>query len=149
MVLLELNEIHKAYGPEIVLEDISFILRMREKVGLIGPNGAGKTTLLRIIMGSEEFERGEVVKFKKDIGYLTQDPSFSSGNTLFEEMSEVFSHLKVMQKDLSELERKMALFASDEEKLSEVMAEYGRLVEEYDVKGGYTYEHRIEMVLSG
>ncbi len=151
MVLLELNEIHKAYGPEVVLEDISLILRRGEKVGLIGPNGAGKTTLLRIIMGSEEFERGEVVKFKKDmtIGYLTQDPSFSSGNTLFEEMSKVFSHLKVMQKDLSKLERRMALFASNEEKLSEVMAEYGRLVEEYDVKGGYTYEHRIETVLSG
>jgi ABC-type cobalamin/Fe3+-siderophores transport system ATPase subunit len=39
------------YGRRIVLENLSFVLRSGDYVGIVGPNGAGKTTLLRAILG--------------------------------------------------------------------------------------------------
>jgi cobalt/nickel transport system ATP-binding protein len=52
MALINLEHIHFAYyGSRPVLQDCSFQLHERERVGLIGPNGSGKTTLFHIIMG--------------------------------------------------------------------------------------------------
>lgn len=64
----------KAYGENLLFEDLNFSLPQGGIVGVIGPNGAGKTTLFRMIMGLEKadsgtFEVGETVKFS----YVTQD----------------------------------------------------------------------------
>src|SRR5690554_6743253 len=49
-------------GEHRVLEDVSFVLRRGEAVGIIGPNGAGKSTLLRIISGISHPTSGKVFR---------------------------------------------------------------------------------------
>ena len=51
MILLTLTDIRKHFGPEPVLDGVSFDLRPGERAGLVGPNGTGKTTLMKIIAG--------------------------------------------------------------------------------------------------
>ena len=58
--LIEGQKIRKAYGLQVVLENLSFLVTEKQKVALIGRNGAGKSTLLKIIMGTEQEDAGEV-----------------------------------------------------------------------------------------
>ncbi len=72
-VVIEANNISKAYDDKLLFENLSFSLPPAGIVGIIGPNGAGKTTLFRLITGQEQpdngdFRVGETVK----LGYVDQ-----------------------------------------------------------------------------
>ncbi len=58
--VLEVNDIHKAYGDNKVLNGISFKVNKEDKIAIIGGNGVGKTTLVEIIMGNLEPDSGSV-----------------------------------------------------------------------------------------
>ena len=56
--VIEASGVTKAYGENLLFEDLSFMLPPAGIVGIIGPNGAGKTTLFRMIMGAEKPDKG-------------------------------------------------------------------------------------------
>ena len=58
MILLNVQSVVKHFGPEPVLDGVTFEVRPRERIGLVGPNGAGKTTLLKIVAGQEQADAG-------------------------------------------------------------------------------------------
>lgn len=58
--LIQVKGIRKTYGKQVVLDDISFVMREGQKIALIGRNGAGKSTLLKILIGEEERDGGEI-----------------------------------------------------------------------------------------
>jgi len=58
--LLAVHGLAKSYGPRRVLDEVSFIVRPGEVLGLIGPNGAGKTTLFECLAGVLSADQGEV-----------------------------------------------------------------------------------------
>jgi ATPase subunit of ABC transporter with duplicated ATPase domains len=71
--VIEVKAVSKAFGDNLLFEDLTFNLPPAGIIGIIGPNGAGKTTLFRLIMGMEKpdsgtFSVGETVK----IGYVDQ-----------------------------------------------------------------------------
>ena len=75
--MVSIHGLSKYYGKQILLEDASFSLHDRERVGLIGRNGHGKTTLFRMITGEEESDEGRVViPNNYRIGYLKQHAVF-------------------------------------------------------------------------
>ncbi len=57
-VVIEAEGVMKAYGDNILVEDMSFIIPAGAIVGIIGANGAGKTTLFRMIIGQEQPDKG-------------------------------------------------------------------------------------------
>lgn len=59
--ILELHNIHKAYGSKVLLEKFSHKFQRGERVGIVGRNGCGKSTLLNIITGAEKFDSGNMV----------------------------------------------------------------------------------------
>ena len=78
------------YGGEPVLRDVSLELCGGEFVALVGPNGSGKSTLLRVLVGSQEPQRGAVRLFGVDprelhererLGYVPQRPTLAAGLT--------------------------------------------------------------------
>jgi ATP-binding cassette subfamily F protein 3 len=84
-VVLQLQDAHKRYGDQQLLDGASCALADDQKVGLIGRNGAGKSTLCRILLGEEELDAGEVVRSKKlRLGYLRQHDPFLEGETVIE-----------------------------------------------------------------
>ena len=84
-VVLQLNDAHKRYGDQDLLDGASCALADDQKVGLIGRNGAGKSTLCRILLGDEELDAGEVVRSRKlRLGYLRQHDPFLAGETVRE-----------------------------------------------------------------
>jgi sulfate-transporting ATPase len=58
--VVEVEAVSKAYGDQLLVEDMSFNLPPGGIVGIIGPNGAGKTTLFRMITGQEEPDSGTI-----------------------------------------------------------------------------------------
>ena len=59
-VVIECEKVSKAYGDNILIDDLTFSIPPGAVVGIIGPNGAGKTTLFRMITGSENPDSGNV-----------------------------------------------------------------------------------------
>lgn len=115
-------------------------------MAIVGPNGIGKTTLMRILVGVDEPTLGTVSRSRGvRIGYLSQEADFEMTGTLWNVCEAVFSHFKDEQEELHRLEGLM----SDPAQLEEVMERYGKLQEEFERRGGYTYLTKIRQVLTG
>ena len=76
--ILQLSKISKAYGAQVILEDVSVAFGANQKIGVIGRNGSGKSTLCKIITGDEEQDSGEV-QMSSDfrLAYLEQHDPYS------------------------------------------------------------------------
>jgi ATP-binding cassette, subfamily F, member 3 len=84
-VVLQLNDAHKRYGEQELLDGASCALADDQKVGLIGRNGSGKSTLCRVLLGDEELDKGEVVRGRQlRLGYMRQHDPFKPGETVRE-----------------------------------------------------------------
>ncbi|NTW59759.1 MAG: energy-dependent translational throttle protein EttA [Nitrospirae bacterium] len=72
-VVIEADNVTKAYGDNILVEGMSFMLPPGGIVGIIGPNGAGKTTLFRMITGQEKADKGTIrIGETVKLGYVDQ-----------------------------------------------------------------------------
>lgn len=146
MSILTAHNLAKSYGPQDVFAGVSLDVPHGAKIALVGPNGSGKTTLLHLLAGLEEPTAGAVQRAKGlRIAYLPQQADFSTAGTLRQAMLEVFADLQAQAAELGRLETAMA----DPTTCDEALRRYGRAVEAFERAGGYTYEQRIERVLSG
>ena len=88
--LLHLENVYKAYGPKLVLDDIDLSVRAGEFCSLVGPSGCGKSTLLRMILGSEQPSSGQILLE----GAPLAEPDARRG-IVFQKYS-LFPHLSVL-----------------------------------------------------
>lgn len=74
---LDVQNLTKSFGAQVLFENISFSIAEGQKVGLIAKNGTGKSTLLSVLTGKEGYDSGNIV-YHNDIkvGYLEQAPAF-------------------------------------------------------------------------
>ena len=146
MSLLTANSLAKSFGPVDIFSDVTLSIPHRARIGLVGPNGVGKTTLLRILLGDEEPSTGEV-QYARGLrmAYLPQEARLLTDRTLWQECLTVFAELIERQTELARLEAVMA----DPEQAETALASYGRLQEEFERLGGYTFETRVRQTLTG
>jgi len=95
-VVVEAKGLSKAFGENVLFEDVNFNLPRGGIVGVIGPNGAGKTTLFRMIVGKEKPDQG-VLKIGDTVklGYVDQDRTLDSTKTVWEVISDGQDTLKL------------------------------------------------------
>ncbi|MEK3907516.1 ABC-F family ATP-binding cassette domain-containing protein [Oceanobacillus sp. FSL W7-1309] len=151
MILMQLNGISKSFGAEEILSNIKIEIKDKDRIAIVGRNGAGKSTLLKIMAQELSYDEGEFFQ-PKDLtfGYLSQHMTLESGKTIWDEMLEVFSHLKSLEKQLRALEKEMEKASElSGEEYDKVLKEYDKLQLAYQTDGGYTYESDIRAVLSG
>jgi ATP-binding cassette ChvD family protein len=88
-VVVEADELRKAYGERVLIEELSFKLPRGGIVGVIGPNGAGKTTLLRMITGQEQPDSGSLrIGETVQLAYVDQSrDALDPAKTVWEEIS--------------------------------------------------------------
>lgn len=152
MIVLSCNNISKTYVVDKILENISFTIEEKDKIGLIGLNGSGKTTLFNILVGDIPKDNGDIyVQKDLNIGYLRQHMDIKSDKTIFEECIQVFKPLIEMEKDLRNLENQISIESTKggSEKLEQLMAWYSNLLEEFSDKNGYGFKSEIKGVLKG
>jgi ATPase subunit of ABC transporter with duplicated ATPase domains len=148
MIELNVNNLMKYYGANKIFENISFEVKTGERIGLIGQNGSGKTTLMKILMGIEDYQGGEI-SLRKDnkVGYLNQIPVYASDTTTIEVLHMAFEQVYQLRKQMNELEQQMGSLVGD--KLEKVMNSYSRLLEQYELGGGYHTETKIGKITEG
>ena len=149
MIILTVQNLHKAYGGNVVLKDVSFTLQDRQRMGLVGVNGCGKTTLLRILAGKEQADGGSIALNKGlRVGYMEQQYAAAPGKTVFEEMQAVFEPVFVLEQKLRALENQMAA-AADETELKRLGDTYARLSDAFEKADGYAWKSAVNGVLAG
>ena len=104
MNLLEVTKLVKSYSGRTVVNDVSFLLRQREVVGLLGRNGAGKTTTFRMILGMVEPDSGAVAFDAVDITFLPMFKRARLGIGYLSQERSDFRRLSVLQNLLAILE---------------------------------------------
>lgn len=141
MIEIAINDLNKYYGSNHVLKSISFEINSGEKVGLLGKNGSGKSTLFKIVTGLEPFESGEISKASgKKIEMFAQIPTFGANDTAEDVLRRSFSEIIETFEAMKEIEGNAD---------PAVLARYGRLLEQYELQGGYETEVRIDKICSG
>ena len=134
---LQVDNLSKRFGEQLLFEHISFGVGKGQKVALIAKNGMGKSTLLRIIAGKDSAETGTVI-FRNDIsiGILEQDPLLEPENTVFEEVFNSEAPILTLIKNYEN-----AVEHNDTAALE-------HLIPEMDAHSAWDYETTIKQILS-
>ena len=96
-LVVEARGLRKAYGDQLLIEDLSFTLPRGGIVGVIGPNGAGKTTLFRMITGQEKPDSGTLrLGETVQVGYVDQSrDALEPNKSVWEEISGGLDEMQV------------------------------------------------------
>lgn len=82
---LDVQNLTKRFGAQVIFDGISFSIAEGQKVGLIAKNGTGKSTLLSVLTDNEGYESGDII-YKRDlkVGYLEQSPKFEPDESVLD-----------------------------------------------------------------
>ncbi len=138
--MITVANLSKNYGKKVLFENISLNINRGEKIGLIGPNGTGKSTFFFLILGEVEPSAGEV-RVNKDthIGYLPQEASFKSAQTVLSELTEGDEKIMRLRKEKEALE----------EKSEAGSRRYGEILHNLEALGYFELEHKAKKILMG
>ena len=133
--MISIDSITVEFGGNALFENVSFLIKEKEKIALIGRNGAGKTTLLKLIAGEMSPTRGSISRPKNlTIGYLPQHIKVNDSKTVREDTLTAFENIFAIRANIA------TLTAELNERDDFHTAEYGKLIEEL----GYQNE-RLQM----
>jgi ATP-binding cassette ChvD family protein len=101
--VIEVEHMSKAYGDNLLIDDLSFSLPPGGIVGVIGPNGAGKTTLFRMLTGQEQPDAGSVTYGDTvKLAYVDQSrDSLDDKKNVWEEISDGLDIIKLGQAEMN------------------------------------------------
>ena len=146
-MLLTTHNISKAYGDQQILNNINFGLPVGQKLGLVGANGVGKSTLLKIIIGELEPDSGSAhIAPNAEVGYLAQSLEGVDCLTIAQLIDRMLGNLRTVEARLRLLEDEMA---STSDELDAIFTEYSALTEQFERRGGYDLDYRLDRIFVG
>lgn len=150
--MLGVSNLSIQFGGNFLFDNVSFIVRERDRIGLIGRNGNGKSTLLKIISGIQIPEQGQI-SFPNNgyrIGYLPQDLDTVSDKNVFDEASEALQEIKTLERRIEFLTDQLNVrtdYESDE--YASIIEEMTEANERFDLLGGGGADSVVEQILVG
>jgi ATPase subunit of ABC transporter with duplicated ATPase domains len=148
MIELGINNLKKYYGASKIFENISFELRTGERLGLIGQNGCGKTTLMKVLMGTEDYQDGEInIRKGAKIGYLNQIPVYNNDVKVIDVVRMAFEQVYELMNKMSTLEKQLESLQGDA--LNKALNDYSNYMQQYELEGGYELETKIGKITEG
>lgn len=150
MIVLSVNGLTKSFLSENILENVTFSISYRDKVGIVGDNGSGKTTLFNLLIKDLSADSGDI-NFAKNINLsiLKQNISYTSDKSVYEECLEVFEKIILLEKEIRELEIEMGNKDLSEEEIRKLFDIYESKRHYFEENNGYSYNSKIRGVLFG
>lgn len=149
--MISLENVRIEYDGKPLFDDVSFMVRQKEKIGLVGNNGSGKSTLLKLIHGDIKPTEGNVnISSEMKIGYLPQHMIHREDQTVFLSVFNSLGEISRLHADIQELNREVAEredYHSDE--YSRILDDLKVKTEKYHLLGGDKVESAIERTLTG
>lgn len=135
----------KTYGMKQLLNDVSFLIREGQHVGLVGANGSGKTTLLNIIAGKSSLDQGQI-EHPKDftVGIVTQDPELDESQTIFEAVYHSESPIVQLVGRYEEITLELQLDPEN----SQLQKKFQQIEQEMNAQNAWTLDTTIQTILS-
>jgi ATP-binding cassette subfamily F protein 3 len=148
--MLQVNHIQLAYGPRMVLDDVSFTVAPGEKAGLIGVNGAGKSSLLKIIAGLQESDSGTVT-LPRSYGYLSQDVAHEAPIAGGELVRDFIFNSTGLDKAIATYEELSTRIATvqDSDELETQLIRFAQAQDALERLGYYDADARCEQLIAG
>ncbi len=149
--MVSVDKICVHFGGFELLNDVSFLINNRDRIGLVGKNGAGKSTLIKIIAGKDQATSGRI-SFPNDVtfGHLPQQMIFGEGKNVFDETQTAFNQVLDMKSELEQLNQALS------ERTDYETSEYSKLIDRLtelnhsiDIHGGANISANIEKTLLG
>ncbi|MDR1973117.1 MAG: ABC-F family ATP-binding cassette domain-containing protein [Bacteroidales bacterium] len=149
--MISINHLSISFSGNPLFDNISFIIKDRDRIGLTGKNGAGKSTLLKILSGLQMPDNGNIVVTSgHEIGYLPQEMIPNSSRTIIEEAMQAFEKTIAIEKSIAKIQKEIS------ERTDFESIEYHRLIERlaennerYHLLGGGNERATAEKVLLG
>src|SRR5256885_17216541 len=146
MALVIASQLRKELSGWQLFDGVSFKVERRDRIALSGPNGAGKTTLLRILNGETDYQGGELAFSKGTrVALHDQRPPLDQGLTLREYVLSGAADLVATERELRDLEHKMAGGVHDQATLRSYADAQARL----EHAGGYAWRESAASVVRG
>ena len=148
--MIQLSNLTKSFGDRVLLENVTWQITDRERVGLCGPNGAGKTTLLKMMASLDEPDAGAILRpATLTVGYLPQDGLTHAGRTVFDEAASAFGDLLSVKGEMHALEQRLGDAAIPEDEHDAMLHRYSDLQDRFRLNDGYSIELKTATVLQG
>lgn len=146
MIECGISNLSKSFGATKIFENVTFDIKTGERLGLIGGNGTGKTTIMKILMGLEDYEGNVFFRKGVKLGYLDQIPVFEKDYNVKEVLYLAFEEVFGVKKQLTVLEERLS---DPTEDMDQLMKEYGRIQERFELLGGYEMDEKVSKVTIG
>ena len=143
---LKATALQQTYGDKTLLNDVSFLIHEKDRIGLIGTNGTGKSTLLKILSGQLTTEGAGTLERAADyrIAYLAQDAQLPAELTVLDAVLSGKSPLLKILRDYEEIVLKMEQAPLDEK----LQATFQKIQEEMTAKDIWQLETRVRGILT-
>lgn len=146
--MVELINVTKQHGSQVLFLEASLKINPGEKVGLVGANGAGKTTVFRMILGEERPDEGGVERPKRlTLGYFRQDFADWRDRSVLAETIAGAGSLAALGEELAQLEERLG--DCDAPDYDQVIERYGEVQAQFSERGGYDLDARARSILAG
>jgi len=143
-MIYQVSKASKAYGADVIFENVTFDIKGTEKIAIVGRNGCGKTTFLRCMCDEESFDKGTISKQGSiSIGYLSQKAIENEYETVRQELMKAYRHVFEIEKKLHEVEEIMMNDHSEK-----VLNQYAVLQEKFESLNGYHWESEMNTVFT-
>jgi ATP-binding cassette ChvD family protein len=141
-----MNRVAKVVPPKrFILRDISLSFYPGAKIGVLGLNGSGKSTLLRIMAGIDrEFDGEARPQPGINIGYLPQEPELDASKNVRQNVEEGVAATKELLDRFNDISMQFAE-PMDDEQMSALLDEQGRLQDAIEAAGGWELDRKLEV----
>ena len=148
MTVIGASHLSLHYAEIEIFSDVTLQVNERARIGIVGPNGSGKTSLIRVLLGEQDYDKGEIF-FPEHvrIGYVPQTAMDSGEGTIKDQIMSGFSELIKLEMELTKSALEIEQTEGSERKRSE--QRYSTLLDKYESMGGYDYQNRMERVVQG
>jgi len=148
--MLIANNLSLSFGEKIILEDVSFRIVAKNRIGLTGINGSGKTTLLKIITKAIKPDSGSIrYPAGYSIGYLPQMIKRDSPLTVLQEANLAFEEQHQIEKEIEALHKLIETTSHTDHHFEKYLSRLSHLEDRFHFLGGGQSEIQTEKVLKG